>query len=151
MLLGIIGGVTFHLSRRLKETNARYTQLIQGVDGDKLEDIWLGRAQQVTDHEDRLTQLEQLSRQIQRASIQHVGLIRFNPFEDVGGDQSFALALLDGEQNGVVVSSIYSRSGGRMYAKPIQAGAQTRVLSEEEEMAIALALNAATPVLSNHT
>jgi hypothetical protein len=85
---------------------------------------------------------------LKRTTVQHVGLIRFNPFEDVGGDQSFALALLDGEHNGVVISSIYSRNGGRMYAKPLQVGVQNRALSQEEEMAIALALGTGEPVLS---
>ena len=52
-------------------------------------------------------------------AFQRVGLVRFNPFEDTGGNQSFALALLDAEGNGWVLSSLHARTGTRVYAKPI--------------------------------
>lgn len=54
--------------------------------------------------------------------IQKVGLLRFNPFKETGGDQSFILALLDEQDNGVVLSGLYSRSGMRWYAKKIKKG-----------------------------
>ena len=55
-------------------------------------------------------------------SVQHVGLVRYNPFQETGGDQSFALALLDKRGDGVVVSSLHSRSVTRFYAKPVKGG-----------------------------
>ncbi len=73
-------------------------------------------------------------------SIQKVHMIRFNPFKDNGGDQSFAIALLDQKGNGVVVSSIYSREGVRVYAKPINEGTSTYQLSEEEANVVTQAL-----------
>lgn len=72
--------------------------------------------------------------------LQKVGIIRFNPFEDAGGDQSFAIALLDAENNGVVFSSLYSREGVRVFAKPIKAGSSSYHLSKEEDEAINRAL-----------
>jgi hypothetical protein len=54
--------------------------------------------------------------------VQKVGLIRFNPFDDTGGDQSFILALVDAHDSGVIVSSYHTRSGTRLYAKNIKAG-----------------------------
>ena len=128
------------MARRIQALDKRYTTLLSGVEGATLEDIWQTRAQQVSQHATQLHNLEQQFTQLQEQTIQHIGLIRFNPFDDVGGDQSFALALLDGEHKGVVVSSIYSRTGGRIYAKPLGPGTQARALSQEEEMAIALAL-----------
>lgn len=69
--------------------------------------------------------------------IQKVGLLRFNPFKDTGGDQSFILALLDGNTNGVVISGLYSRSGTRWYAKRIVSGKGVEYeLSDEEKRAI---------------
>lgn len=69
--------------------------------------------------------------------IQKVGLIRFNPFKDTGGDQSFILALVDGEDSGVVVSSLHTRAGTRWYAKRIVRGKGVEYeLSEEEKKAI---------------
>ncbi len=71
------------------------------------------------------------------AHIQKVGLIRFNPFNDTGGDQSFTLALLDRADTGVVVSGLYSRSGTRWYAKKVQNGnGVDHNLSDEEKKAI---------------
>jgi hypothetical protein len=73
-------------------------------------------------------------------AIQRVGLVRFNPFDDTGGDQSFALALLDGRGDGVVISSLHSRSGTRFYAKPVKAGRTTHALATEEAQALAQAM-----------
>ncbi|PIP23449.1 MAG: hypothetical protein COX36_03240 [Candidatus Nealsonbacteria bacterium CG23_combo_of_CG06-09_8_20_14_all_38_19] len=69
-------------------------------------------------------------------SIQKVGMIRFNPFAEVGSDQSFSVALLDGNDCGVVITSLYSREDNRIYAKPINNGQSQYVLSEEERIAI---------------
>ncbi len=69
-------------------------------------------------------------------SVQHVGLVRYNPFQDTGGDQSFALALLDKQGDGVVISSLHSRTMTRFYAKPIKAGIAVVSLSEEEVKAV---------------
>lgn len=72
--------------------------------------------------------------------LHKVGMIRFNPFRDIGGDQSFAIALLDGENNGLIISSIYSRDGVRVYTKAIRAGiSEKHPLTEEEKKAIEIA------------
>jgi len=71
--------------------------------------------------------------------IRHVGLVRFSPFHDTGGDQSFALALLDGRGDGVVVTALHSRNGNRLYAKPIERGRSTYALTPEEMQAMSRA------------
>ncbi|MGB9680719.1 MAG: DUF4446 family protein, partial [Minisyncoccia bacterium] len=73
-------------------------------------------------------------------SIQKIGLIRFNPFADTGGNQSFALALLNNFNNGVVISSLHGREGTRIYAKPVIAGKSKYNLSTEEIKAIEKAI-----------
>lgn len=69
--------------------------------------------------------------------IQKVGLLRFNPFKDTGGDQSFILSLIDGNDSGVIISGLYSRSGTRWYAKKVQDGKGVdHELSDEEKAAL---------------
>ena len=76
-----------------------------------------------------------------RLHIQKIGLLRFNPFKETGGDQSFILALLDENDNGVVLSGLYSRAGMRWYAKKIKQGkGLDHNLSEEEKEAIRQAI-----------
>ncbi len=73
-------------------------------------------------------------------SVQNVGLVRFNPFQETGGDQSFAMALLDKRGDGVVISSLHSRNSTRFYAKPVKAGASQLSLSDEEAQALQQAM-----------
>ena len=69
--------------------------------------------------------------------IQKIGLVRFNPFKDTGGDQSFILSLIDGNNTGVIISGLYARSGTRWYAKKIMKGKSfEHELSDEEKMAL---------------
>jgi len=71
-----------------------------------------------------------------RHSVQAVGLVRFNPFDDTGGNQSFALALLDADATGVVLSSLHSRQATRLYIKSVVAGHCDAALSAEETEAL---------------
>jgi hypothetical protein len=75
----------------------------------------------------------------QRRSFQRMGLVRYNPFEETGGNQSFALALLDAAGDGWILSSLHARSGTRVYAKAIKGGRSDAGLSAEETAAIAQA------------
>lgn len=69
-------------------------------------------------------------------SITRVGIVRYNPFHDTGGDQSFSVALLDDSQNGVIISSIFGREGSRVFAKEIKSGESAHPLTEEEKLAM---------------
>ncbi|HKG56390.1 MAG TPA: DUF4446 family protein, partial [Candidatus Limnocylindrales bacterium] len=71
-----------------------------------------------------------------------IGLVRFNPFEDTGGNQSFAVALLDAHGDGFVLSSLHGRGGTRVYAKALTNGRSESTLSGEESEALRLALAA---------
>jgi hypothetical protein len=73
--------------------------------------------------------------------LQKVGIIRFNPFPEVGSNQSFSIALLDNNNDGVVITSLYSREGNRVYGKPIKNGISEYSLSKEEIKAIEKAKN----------
>ncbi len=80
-----------------------------------------------------------------RQNINKIGVIRFNPFEGFGGNQSFSLAMLDADNRGAVITSLFSRDGNRVYAKPIENGASPYPLSKEEKKAIEIAQNATNP------
>lgn len=68
------------------------------------------------------------------------GMVRFNPFNDVGGDQSFAIAFLNGKDCGLVISSLYTREGTRIYSKSIINGeSEKHPLTDEEKKAISIA------------
>jgi hypothetical protein len=69
-------------------------------------------------------------------AIQKVGIIRFNPFSEVGGEQSFSIALLNADNDGLVITSLYTREGNRIYGKPIKKGESKYQLSDEEKEAI---------------
>ena len=75
-------------------------------------------------------------------TIEKMKLIRFNPFDDVGGDQSFILTLLDHEDSGILLTSLHHRSFTRLYAKPIKQGEGDNItLSKEEKSAILKAIS----------
>lgn len=76
----------------------------------------------------------------QKQFIQKVGIVRYSAFQDTGSDLSFSLALLDENNNGVVLNGIYSREMSNIYAKPVENGASTYTLSEEEQQAIKKAI-----------
>lgn len=101
-----------------------------------------GLRRQFEDISRRLAALEQGMTQIADhlpKTVQGVGIVRYNPFPEMGGNMSFSLALLDGRANGVVVSVLNGREVARVYGKSIEAGQSTYALSGEEQQALALA------------
>ena len=125
-----------------KISKRRSTKLAEGQIGDI--------ADCLTDHADTLSrlgvQMEQISsnqaelgNDLQKC-LRKIGIVRFNAFEDVGGEQSFALAMLDANKNGVIISNLYGRQDSRLYAKSIVNGNGERTLSDEERKALEKAL-----------
>lgn len=145
-LLYFLGGLSlllliycFNLSARLNNLTRRYKEFMAGSDSVSLEGML------VTLHAD----LRNVSAEIQAnrhymsllqevfaSTVRGVGVVRFNAFQNTGGNLSFAVALLDGKQDGIVLSSIYGREESRFYAKPIAAGTSSYQLSREELTAI---------------
>lgn len=104
----------------------------------KLADL-LFRFRRLKEDFDRISrELEKLKSE-GKFSIQKVGLVRFNPFKEIGGNQSFSLALLDGNDCGIVISSLYSSQENRFYGKTIKNGKSEYSLSKEEKEAIKMA------------
>lgn len=128
--------------RRLQTLQMRYNELLVGASGGSLEAILHERLDTVQTAQTQAIQARDKVAQIERAGrqhLQHVALVRYNPFSHTGGDQSFVLALADGDGNGVLVNSLHARDGTRIYAKPLVAWSSTYALTEEEQDAIAKA------------
>jgi len=129
----------FDLQTRQRRLRERYDRLFSGAEGADLQmglETLLDRLEGV---QGRIAGVEEANRQLAAVlghSVQGVGMVRFSAFQDTGGDQSFSLALTDGEGNGVVVSALYGRGATRLYAKPIQGWLSPKALSEEEEKAL---------------
>lgn len=127
------------LQRRLK----KYKTLLRTANGRDLEEILIEIVEKVHIFEKNVVNFEEhLTRnEIQADShFQHWNLLRFQAFENTGGDQSFALAILDGSGNGFVLSSIFGREESRVYCKSVFNGKSSYALSKEEQAAINKAL-----------
>ena len=107
---------------------------------DEILDRQLKRIDSLTERIDALNKLHHELENLSQRTIQKVAVIRYNPFADTGGDQSFAIALLDSLGNGVVLSSLHSRTDTRVFAKAVQSGRSKYQLSDEEQDAIKKAL-----------
>lgn len=142
-ILVIVGIVwVLDLQARLRRLQNRYDKLFAGeVEDETNLAVALGNlATRLSDTTARTERLVARTEQIDAAlahAVQGVGLVRFRAFQDTGGDQSFSLALADGEGNGVVISALSGRDATRIYAKPVQGWLSSKPLGEEEEQALA--------------
>jgi hypothetical protein len=130
-------------SARLGRAVRAYRDLVRGTDGSTLHDRLVGAAEQAVRATERVGQMESMHAELDartKRSLQHIGLVRYNPFEDTGSDQSFAIALLDDAQDGIVISSLHGRAYTRIFAKPVTSGGSEHALSDEETQAIRVAL-----------
>ena len=141
LVVGIVW--VLDLQARMGRLRRRHEQLYAGEGEDAglavaLESLASRLAETTARTERLVARTEQIDAALAHA-VQGVGLVRFRAFQDTGGDQSFALALADGEGNGVVISALYGRGATRIYAKPVQGWLSPKTLAEEEERALAQA------------
>jgi len=143
LALGVVAFVlALWLTIRFRALRAKQNEIFEGK-SETVEDVLLNHSRQLRTMKaefERLSAYSQETRGMSEPSIQKVGLVRFNPFGDTGGDQSFAIALLDVHNNGFVISSLHGRGGTRMYAKKVDKGTSAHHLSEDEKKALAQAL-----------
>ena len=143
--LAIIGLVVASLlqHRRFKSLQARYARLLEGSTNQGLADVLLDNVDQIHRNTQEMADLrraqEVLSAQ-NRAAVKHIGLVRYNPFDDMGGDFSVALALADSTGRGFVLSSLHGRTATRLYVRSLQNWNSASPLSAEEQEALSLSL-----------
>ena len=141
ILLALIIFISINI--KLSKMNKRYSNMMKGMQGVNIEQLLLNHIEEVRQTVDKVDCLSndcQRLESISKECVQKVGIIRFNAFEDMGSDLSFAIALLNYQNNGVIVSSIYSRSECHTYAKPIISGTSSYFLTEEEKRALGQAM-----------
>ncbi|MGB0389298.1 MAG: DUF4446 family protein [Ardenticatenaceae bacterium] len=131
------------LNWRLSRLHRRYRTAMAGTDGSDIESLLADQRLMLYEQAEQLSELQAQNEVLQQKMAIHagaVGVVRFNPFQDTGGNQSFSVAWVNEQGNGVVISSLYTRAGTRLYAKPLQQGNSNYMLSEEEEQAMQIAL-----------
>lgn len=135
--LGVLSFFYFRAVRHYKKLVGKNTEL-------DLEAVLEKIVEKVEADSSSLAELEKFTTQLRddsRWHLQKIGLVRYNPFEETGGDQSFAVALLNESGDGVVISSLHARDLTRVYGKPVKAGKMGGYeFSEEEKQAVEKAL-----------
>jgi len=125
-------------------TDKRINTLLEKGKIKDFKEILLSHKEKNTELQEKLkeafTRIKDLEK-ISKITIQKVGIVRFNPFNDMGGNQSFVIAMLDDNNDGFVLSSLFVKDGNRVYAKSVKAGKSEHVLSKEELDALSKAIN----------
>lgn len=128
------------LSFFLYRATAHYDHLTKGVAKEDLRAVLEKVLTQINLSEEKIDELTKHCHNLEAEDHFHlkkIGVLRFNPFKDTGGNQSFVLALLSEEDSGLILSSLYTRTGSRWYVKQVKNGKGVELeLSKEEQEAI---------------
>lgn len=120
---------------KLSSTKKRYKMLVNGATGEDLENIIADNIAQMNELVVKNNKIDEdyaAMRNLFEKSLQKIAVYRFSAFHDMGGDMSYAVAMLDHNNNGVIFSSIFGRQESCTYVKPIENGISKYPLSEEE-------------------
>ncbi len=140
-LIFLAWNLTLHW--QVYQTGKKIKLMFKGTKVADLEGVIFEQIKRLRQTEKNLEELAKFSRELEKmaqSSLQKVGVIRFNPFSDTGGDQSFSIACLDAKDNGFTLTSLFTREGTRIYTKPILGGESKYPLTEEEKRAIGEAI-----------
>jgi len=152
LAVAVIGLAGWIITRRqLLALERRFTAALGADTNQPLEETLATYLSRVEAVDQRLLQLnteyERLAVTNSLAS-QKISIVRFNPFGDTGGDQSFSLAVLDAHNSGYVLTSIHGRQGTRIYVKPVDFAKSKYGLSAEEQQALAQAIKRVPPSIN---
>jgi len=131
------------LQRSAAQLRDRLRRILSDTGTAGLDEILAGQAKRTDDLASRVDATAALARELEastRLALRRVGVVRFNPFQDSGGDQSLAIALLDQGGTGLIISSLHGRAETRIFAKQVTEGRSKHSLSDEEQQAIRAAL-----------
>ena len=135
----VLAVILFRLSVRLKAMQAKWNAILADSSGHTLETVLEEHFRERREHmQDTETIRERVSvlEEKMEGSKRHLGIVRYDAFEEVGGAQSFAFALYDDRGDGVILTSLVGRADCRVYGKPLSRGRSERTLSQEEQRAI---------------
>lgn len=129
---------------RLKKLTRRYKDFVRGKDAESLEEVMLSRFEEIDGlkraGEENRRRIKEVSENL-LLTYQKIGIVKYDAFNEMGGKLSFALALLDKNENGFVMNSMHSREGCYTYIKEIIDGKSYIALSGEEKQAVDKAVN----------
>lgn len=134
---GLVAGVVAWVTQRNR--SQALMRLLAEAGASDLPEVLSKLAADLTELEHKTARVNNDVRNLlqdQKGCLQRVGLVRFDAFNDVGGRQSFALGLLDADDNGVLLTSLFGREGARTYAKPLRAGESEVPLTDEEKLSL---------------
>ena len=139
ILVIIMYMVILNLYMDVRRMKKRYKKMMTGVESGNLERMLIGHIDEVKRVMEKNTELEMENQKLDnllQQALTRVAMVRYRAFEDMGGDLSYAVAMLDAHNNGVVLSSVFGREGSQAYAKPIENGGSSYKLTEEEQQAL---------------
>lgn len=146
LVLSVIILIAFiSINMRLAKITKKYRELTEGAEGKNLEELILAQGKNIKELQGELTELKNSVVQLQefsRETISKVYFKRYNAFPDMGSDLSFSVALLNDNNTGVLITSIYGRDENRVYLKPIVEGTSSYTLSPEEEEVVKRCISA---------
>jgi len=131
------------LNISFKKTKKRFNRFTRGEGKQNLGQLFEEYNQEIDSMQSDISILKEESSHLFKRVDQlkgKVGMVRYNAFGEQGNDLSYSIAILDDQQNGIVITSIYNREQSNSYAKPIEKGTSSYRLSEEEKNAIQKAL-----------
>lgn len=141
-ILAALGIWLIIVSALLYRVLALFNKLTKGVEVTDLKKVLEGILAKETKNEKDINDLVRRITAVEedgKLHVQKVGLVRFNPFKELGGDHSFSLSLLDSENNGIIITSLHTRDRTRVYMKQIIKSKSDAELSDEEKKALAKA------------
>jgi hypothetical protein len=124
---------------KIRKLKNKYNKFMNGLSDASIEEVLDDCIEKVNNVIGKNKEIEYQLNAIKRNMyycVQKVGIIRYNAFDDVGSDLCFSIALLDNNDDGVVISSLYARDSSSTYAKPVSRGKSKYALSAEEIKAI---------------
>jgi len=142
LILFIMFCMILSCRKKIKKLKNKYYKFMNGLSGANIEQVLEDIIDKTNEVIEKNKELEYQLNTIKRNMyycVQKVGVVRYNAFDNVGSDLSFSVALLDKNDDGVVISSLYSRDSSATYAKPVSGGKSKYALSAEEIKAIDLA------------
>jgi hypothetical protein len=144
IISGLLAVLNLFLVLCLFKFKKKIGLLFEGKKVKNLEEVLLKQIQKIkeqdSDFKEAFKRIEKLEN-ISEKTFKKIGMVRFNPFSNMGGNQSFTIALLDNQNNGFVISSLFIKEGNRVYGKAVKNGQSDHPLSEEEKEAIEKAMN----------
>ena len=144
LMIFILMIMQIKLMGKFKKLYQTYDRFMRGKDMESMEETVLAQFERIEalekSNEEKDRQIESIFENLQHV-YQKTGLVKYDAFREMSGKLSYAVALLDKEDNGILVNSMYSREGCYSYVKTISGGKCSIEMSEEEQKALKIAVN----------